>query len=232
VNDTTDTTTTSTKRFALPIALKFSAASEAGTFSGFGSTFGGAPDSYGDVVAAGAFTKTIADHRNAGTSPALLWSHQLSEPIGTITQLAETNHGLRVDGKLALGVERGRDAYELMKMGALGLSIGYRPVRTTPNGKAGRILNEITLYEISAVSVPANSAARITSIKSRPNLVEQNDPRILNRVLLDAGFSRSLAKEITYLGKAAMRPSDMAFADQQLARKLIAAAAAVSPFSR
>src|SRR5215213_7909889 len=171
MNDTPDTPTEH-KGHLLPLQIKYSAASEAGVFSGFGSTFGGAPDSYGDVVAAGAFTKTISDHRTAGTSPALLWSHQLSEPIGTISQLTETPHGLRVDGKLALGVERGRDAHELMKMGALGLSIGYRPVRTTPLGRSGRTLNEVTLHEVSAVSVPANSAARITSIKAQPNLVE------------------------------------------------------------
>jgi HK97 family phage prohead protease len=227
-----DTTTTEHKRFAIPIAVKFSAATEAGTFSGYGSTFGGTADSYGDVVAVGAFTKTIADHRKAGTSPALCWSHSLSDPIGTINQLTEDAHGLRVDGKLALGVERGRDAHELMKMGALGLSIGYRPVRATPNGRNGRTLNEVTLYEISAVSVPANSAARITSIKARPDVAELNDPRVLERCLRDAGWSRSQAKEITFLGKAALRPLDVAIADQKLSRKLLAAAAAMSPFSK
>lgn len=231
MSDTDNDTPAEHKRQSLPLQLKYTAKSEAGVFSGFGSTFGGAPDSYGDVVAAGAFTKTISDHRAAGTSPALLWSHQLSEPIGTIAQLTETSHGLRVDGKLALGVERGRDAYELMKMNALGLSIGYRAVKTTPLGRSGRTLNEVTLHEVSAVSVPANSAARITSVKAQPNLVELNDPRVLNHILRNAGYSRSHAREITYLAKAALCSESMARADQKLAHKLIAAAAAMSPFS-
>ena len=40
-------------------------ADDKGVFSGYGSTFGGAPDPYGDIVLPGAFQKTIAnDGRN------------------------------------------------------------------------------------------------------------------------------------------------------------------------
>ena len=76
------------KRQSLPLAIKYSAGADAGTFSAYGSTFGPPADSYNDIIAPGAFTKTIADHRAAGTSPALLWSHDMQQPIGVITQLS------------------------------------------------------------------------------------------------------------------------------------------------
>ena len=41
--------------------------------------------------------------------------------------MEEDEKGLRVEGKLALGTQRGKEVYELMKMGAIdGLSIGYK----------------------------------------------------------------------------------------------------------
>ena len=56
----------------------------------------------------------------------MLWAHDPSEPIGKWVSLSEDRVGLRVEGKLALKTQRGSDAYELLKMDALGLSIGYR----------------------------------------------------------------------------------------------------------
>jgi HK97 family phage prohead protease len=221
------------KRLGLPFAIKFVAASAAGQFEGYASTFGGAADSYGDVIQPGAFTKSIADHRAAGTAPALLWSHDPQQPIGVWSQMSEDGHGLKVAGKLAIDTTRGADAYSLMKLGALALSIGYRAVSSQPIARGIRQLNEVKVFEISAVAMPANTNARITSVKARPNISELNDPRVLETVLRDAGYSRSQAKEITFLGKKAFKPLDVAIADSKLARKIIAAAAAMhSAFSQ
>jgi HK97 family phage prohead protease len=230
MNDTTETTPTN-KRLSIPIGVKYTAGNGSGEFSGWGATFNGI-DSYNDTIAPGAFAKTIADHRSRSTSPALLWSHDMSQPIGAISQLTETAYGLKVDGQLALGVERGRDAYELFKMSALGLSIGYRPTKTTPNGKAGRTLNEVMLFEISAVSIPADSRSVVTNVKARPDLIELNNPRVTERILRDAGYGREQSKLIVSLAKKAYKQRDVVFQEQILARKLIAATAALSSFSQ
>jgi uncharacterized protein len=218
------------KHFSLPIAIKFSAASEAGTFSGYGSTFNGSPDAMGDIVAPGAFTKSIAAHRTAGTAPALLWSHDQNQPIGIITQLTEDSKGLRVDGKLTLGVARAAEAYALMKAGALAFSIGYNTMSSTPLGRGGKRLDQIKLFEVSAVSMPANTNAKLISIKVRPDLLDQNSPRVIERILRDAGVTRSQSKRIISLGSKAFRQRDVVIADDLLSQKLLAASRAIESF--
>lgn len=150
---------------ALTLEVKF-ATGEAGTFTGYASVFGGEPDSYGDVIAPGAFAASLAEHKAGNTRPLLLWQHDQSEPVGVWESVEEDAHGLKVSGRLVLDTARGRDAYALLKAGALnGLSIGYR-VRDYERRGRGRLLKHIELIEISIVSVPAASPARITSVKS------------------------------------------------------------------
>lgn len=111
-----------TQRRVCPIAVK--AIDESREFSGYASVFG-VVDSYTDVVIKGAFTRTLAERR-----PALLWQHDPTVPIGVWEEMREDETGLFVRGRLADTVA-GRDAYELLKLGALsGLSIGYRTVKS------------------------------------------------------------------------------------------------------
>src|SRR5688500_2266754 len=117
-----DTNSPPDKRCSTPIAIKVTAASEAGTVTGYGSPWGGEPDSYGDVVARNAFTKSIAAHRTAGTSPSLLWSHDSQHVLGVITQLKEDARGLHVAGRLTLEVAKAAEAHALLKAGALSMS--------------------------------------------------------------------------------------------------------------
>lgn len=150
----------------LDLETKFQA-SEAGLMSGYASTFGGKADSYGDVVAPGAYAASLKAHREAGTMPLLLWQHDTMQPVGRWLDIKEDETGLHVTGRLILETVRGAEAYALLKGGALnGLSIGYRvkDSERLPNG--GRLLKEIELIEVSLVSIPAASAARITSVKT------------------------------------------------------------------
>src|SRR3546814_6119409 len=69
--------------------------SDEGTFEGYASTFGGSPDSYGDVVLPGAFAESLVRHKREGTMPLLLWGHNASElPIGNWVDMAEDGKGL------------------------------------------------------------------------------------------------------------------------------------------
>lgn len=204
--------------------LVFKAASVAtsGTFAGFASTFNGPPDSYGDIIAPGAFTETIAEHSKSGTVPAMLWAHDQTEPVGRWTEVKQTAAGLEVAGKLTLETRRGAEAYALMKDDALSLSIGYR----IPSGGATyqsdgtTLLKRINLHEVSLVAMPANSAAKITSVKS----IRPNNIRDLETGLRELGFSNREAKCIASKGWAALAGDQQDEELNQVAAMLTAAA--------
>ncbi|MET4041591.1 HK97 family phage prohead protease [Bradyrhizobium sp. RT6a] len=210
-------------RHSIPLAIKWASASQAGEFSGYASTFGGEPDAYGDLVAHGAFTKTIAEHAAKNTNPALLWSHDQSQPIGVITRLVEDRHGLLMEGRLTLEVAKAAEAHALMKVGALAFSIGYQTRKSTGLGKGIQRLDEIRLFEVSAVAIPANSNAKLVSVKAQPSLTEQHSPRTIEKILRDGGVSWRLAKQIATLGKPAMKARDVLLADEPLTKRLIRA---------
>jgi HK97 family phage prohead protease len=177
------------------ILCKF-APGEAGAFTGYASTFGGSPDAYGDIVAPGAFTASLAAHAAAGTVPAMLWSHDQSQPIGVWTNVTEDAKGLAVSGQLLIdGVPQAAAAYALMKANALGLSIGYKVTAMTEG--TPNVLQAVDLYEISLVAIPANSRAQITSVKSSPREFE----RLLREKV---GLSVREAKRLCAGGYAAM----------------------------
>lgn len=165
-----------------------------GTVEGYGSVFGN-PDFWDDIMAAGAFVKSLADHKAAGTMPAMLWQHNSDEPIGVWTEMAEDANGLRVKGQLALNTTRGKEAYELAKMGALnGLSVGFITKQFEYDTETDvRTITEADLWEVSLVTFPANTKARLVSVKSIDDIAA---PKDAERVLRDAGFSRSDATAI------------------------------------
>ena len=105
-----------------------------------------------------------------------------------------------------------------MKQGALnGLSIGYREILASSKGNV-RSLTELELYEISPVTFPANTEARITGIKSEriANFAEQlrlgnpPPPKEFEEILREAGFPKSMATQIVSVGyaKAIRRESE------------------------
>ena len=168
-------------------ALQIKASGEEGSIEGYGSVFG-VRDNYDDVIVAGAFQASLAAHRAAGTMPAMLWQHDATEPIGIWTEIVEDAKGLRMKGMLALDTARGKEAYALLKMGALnGLSIGFMSKKWSYEGDL-RILAEVDLWEVSMVTFPANEAARITSVKSADDM---SAPKDAERILREAGFSKS-----------------------------------------
>ena len=76
--------------------------------------------------------------------------------------------GLLVKGQLNMGVQRAREAYELLKAGDIdGLSIGYR-IRgyEVDEEKSTWTLTKLDLHEVSIVSIGANESATIEAVKS------------------------------------------------------------------
>ena len=185
--------------------LKFASGDEAPAraFSGYGAVFGNL-DSYGDVIAKGAFKRTLRDYRQADRLPPMLAQHGgfLSAadlmPIGVWTKMVEDDTGLVVEGRLS-DTARGNEAYTLLKDGALsGLSIGYVTkefaLGTRP-GEPRRTIKDIDLLEVSLVTFPANDRARIDQVKAAARSLSTTDWRDLEGALRDEGLSHRDAKK-------------------------------------
>jgi uncharacterized protein len=162
----------------LAFSLELKSLSDKGEFSGLASTYGNT-DSGGDVVEAGAFTKTLS----ASKERPLLWQHR--DPIGTVS-LSDSDKGLCANGKLSLGVQQAREAYELLKDGAVkGMSIGFETVRSDYIGEV-RHLRELKLWEISLTPMPMNESAIVTNVKSAHAILIKSALSELRREVLAA----------------------------------------------
>ena len=137
-----------------------------GIIRGYGSYFDKV-DQQSDIIAKGAFTKTIRAWQLSGKNPKMLWQHQPHRPIGIWTHLYQDNYGLYVEGRLALGVQFAREAYILLKEGVLdGLSIGFRTIEAVQDTqRKARLILDLDLLEISLVTFGANPLARVHGVK-------------------------------------------------------------------
>jgi len=101
-----------------------------------------------------------------------------------------------VKGRLLLDVQKGMEAYALLKNGALdGMSIGYRTIAASDEADGRvRALEEVELFEISLVTFPMNERATVTGVKSIKTIRE------FEKALRDAGFSQREAKAVAAEG--------------------------------
>jgi hypothetical protein len=165
---------------------------EQGVFTGYGSIFGN-EDQGNDVVQKGAFTKSLEER--PASKVKMLFQHKTDEPIGVFTEIYEDQKGLFVKGQLAMGTQKGRETYELLKMGALdGMSIGFKADPTkqsyNENKRGVRTLKEVDLMEISLVTFPMNEQAMVQSVKGNSKSIREWE-----KILRDAGgLSRTEAK--------------------------------------
>jgi HK97 family phage prohead protease len=145
-------------------ALEIKSLDATGRFAGYASVFN-VVDRQRDLVLRGAFKNTLTKRMK---EIKLLWQHQWEEPIGVLVKIFEDEKGLYVEGLLLMEVARAREAYALLKSGAVnGLSIGYTPGRWLRDADSGvRKLQSIDLWEISLVTMPANPAAKVTVVKA------------------------------------------------------------------
>lgn len=193
--------------------FELKALSDDGTFEGYASVFD-VEDDMRDVVAAGAFKKSLAAHRKAGRMPALLWQHDRAEPIGGWLDVREDATGLYVKGRLFIAdIPRARQAHALLKGGGLsGLSIGFRTVQAEIDENTGiRKLIEIDLFEVSLVTFPALESARVHSVKTAAGTYPS--AREVEHRLRGAGFSRRQAKALMARGHKGLEAPKPAIPD-------------------
>lgn len=179
----------------LDFVLETKAVTEDGQIEGLAAGYGNV-DAGGDVVMPGALARSLT----ARKSIPMLMYHDQTRPAGIWTDFAESPGGLIAKGQISMSSQIGREAYGLVRDGAIGgLSIGYRTVREQLVGKTRQLL-ELALYEVSLVTIPMNERAVITAVKSIIEHGQLPTIREFEDFLREAGFSKSQATAIAGKG--------------------------------
>jgi HK97 family phage prohead protease len=104
---------------------------------------------------------------------AFLWQHQHDKPIGSVKFDKPTAKGIEFEATIASTDEPGTlkdrldEAWQSIKAGLVrAVSIGFRPIEYAFMDNGGIRYSETEVYELSAVTIPANADALITTIKS------------------------------------------------------------------
>ena len=167
----------------------FDVKSDNGSITGYASTWTREPDSYGDVVAKGAFSESIAKIREDGRVLPLLFNHagdDLNAYIGSITNLEEDDHGLKFDANFDATPEAQR-ARELSMDGRLAkFSFAYDVLDqgevTLEDGRKANELRKLDIHEVSLVLYPANPDTSVVSVKAgRRN--RKTDEEIIKQII-------------------------------------------------
>ncbi|MAW99893.1 MAG: HK97 family phage prohead protease [Sphingomonas sp.] len=186
------------------LSLKADGVNDDGSFTGYGSVFG-VEDSYAEVVAAGAFADSLAELKAKDRRVPVLWQHDQRQPIGIYDLIEEDARGLKVEGRLLIDkVGQAREAHALMQAGAVsGLSIGYWVRESSYDEKTNiRTLTKLDLVEVSLVTFPANDDARVEAVKFKLAHGELPSVREFEKLLREAGFSKSQSMMVANHGLA------------------------------
>lgn len=138
------------------------------TIKAYALTFGNI-DSWGDIIMPGACDEFLAGPD--ADRMALCWQHERHTVIGKITAKGVDDYGMWIEAEV-LPTTAGKDAAILLKAGAVKeFSIGYRADKYRFEKRDGydyevRILEAITVFEVSPVTIAANPSAKIISAKA------------------------------------------------------------------
>jgi hypothetical protein len=181
---------------------EFKATDEKGNFQGVLSTYGN-EDFVGDVCDPGCFDNSI---RTRGSKLPFLWQHLSIEPIGSLI-VTDTKDNLAVDGHFNMGVQRGREAFSLLKAGDVnGLSIGFQLIDADYIDGV-RHLKEIDLIEGSFVTFPANPAAM-----AEAKMISKSSKAALRKQISAVGGFKLLDKTVQ---KKLMKAVDEALEEEE-----------------
>lgn len=155
------------------------------TFSGWATT--PATDRVGDTInpLGATFTNPLV----------LLHQHSHDDPIGRVTFKRPTAKGIEFDAEIPVVAEPGKfkdrvdTAWSEIQYGVVrAVSIGFKPIKYAFRDDGGVDFQEIEIYELSTVSVPALPEAVITSVKSMDGRRLSPEVVKLLRVADSAGY--------------------------------------------
>ena len=170
----------------------FELKAENGVISGYAATWIREPDSYGDVIAPGAFKECLEALKKEGKVLPLLWNHDsydIDSYIGTVMNLEEDDHGLKFDASFDDTKEAQR-ARELAATGrVVKFSFAYEVLDQATikleDGREANELRKLNIFEVSLVMYPANSDTSIIDVKSAEKSGRRNskaDEEVLREV--------------------------------------------------
>ena len=147
-------------------------ADEVGGISGFFSTYDKTPDSYGDIIEPGAFTNTLKKREESGHPFPLCFNHDFSAVIGAVDSVKDTEKGPFIEAHF-LDTQLAQDVRKMLQSGAIyQFSFAYDVLKSRrPNDEEAKsgvenVLEELEVFEISVVTVPANQNAVVTEVKA------------------------------------------------------------------
>lgn len=102
---------------------------------------------------------------------AFLWQHKHDQPIGTVRFEQPTDDGIEFEAEIAKTDEPGRlkdrldEAWQSIKLGLVrAVSVGFRPIEYAFMDEGGIRFIKSEVFELSAVTIPANEQAIISSV--------------------------------------------------------------------
>lgn len=145
-----------------------------GEFVVYPSTFTKTPDSYGDIVAPGAFLDDLAAWKESGNVIPGLFGHRLDDPdfyVASATDYGEDEHGWWVKGEFDLESPKGPQVYRLVKGRRLNqLSFAFDVLDSGPveleDGTKANELRKLKVYEFSFVPIGANQDTSVVAVKA------------------------------------------------------------------
>lgn len=144
-----------------------------GEFIVYPSTFIREPDSYGDVVAKGAFLDDLAEWKASGNTLPGLFGHRFDDPdyyVASATDFGEDDKGWWVRGQFDMESPKGPHVYRLVKGRRLNrLSFAYDTLEegavVLEDGRKANELRRLKVHEFSFVPHPANPDASVVAVK-------------------------------------------------------------------
>lgn len=161
---------------SVPVSFKAGPADglQEGEFLVYPSTFTREPDSWGDVVAKGAFARGITERLEKGINLPGLFGHRMDDPdfyVATAIEEGEDDHGWWVKGAFDLESPKGPQVYRLVKSGRLReLSFAYDTLDEgqveLDGGQKANELRDLDVFEFSFVPIGANRDTSVVAVKS------------------------------------------------------------------
>ena len=151
-----------------------------GQFVAYASVFGNV-DCCGDIVVKGAFANDLARWKESGKVIPLLFGHNMSDPdfnIGHVVSAEEDDTGLKVTAQLDLENPKAKQVYRMLKGRRIDqMSFAY-DVRDgaavkSDDGEDVYEIYDLKLYEVSVVTVGANSETEVLAVKQVPAVTDR-----------------------------------------------------------
>lgn len=164
---------------------------DTGTISGYFSTYDRIPDSYGDVIAPGAFTETIKAREEGGHPFPLCWNHDLDQIIGKVDSIEDTEKGPLMTASF-FDTPLAQEKRAIVQSGCVyQFSFAYDVLDaeevTLEDGTKANELRKLNLYEVSIVPIPANQNAVVTDVKSGRRNSKSDEDAIKQAIALLQG---------------------------------------------